>query len=99
MLKFNLKEMENLRWSVLDTHFHIGLNSIASFTEECLIYAFNNSAVVFPVLEKLTEMQEKTGRKMLVVVHAAGDSVNNTPKAVADTAQHFPKILFIMAHF
>ena len=196
--------MGNLRWPVIDTHFHIGVNSIASFTEEYLIdfldeykidiqvlfqvnegfahhtpdwnpfigndyiskiqgmypkrviglatvnpwlqspkihsyplsmrgkpwiktkrspaleeveraigelglnglkmhplehnYAFNNSAVVFPVLEKLTEMQEKTGKKMLVVVHAAGDSVNNTPEAIADTAKHFPKILFIMAH-
>ncbi len=61
-------------------------------------YQFNNDLVIFPILEKLTEMQEKLKRKLLVVVHAGGDSLFNSPEAIADTAKNFPKILFIMAH-
>ena len=61
-------------------------------------YEINNPTVVFPILQRLTELQDKTDRKMLIVVHAAGDSVNNTATAVAETAKAFPKLLFIMAH-
>ncbi len=61
-------------------------------------YEINNPTVVYPVLQRLTELQEKTGRKMLVVVHAAGDSVNNTATAMAETAKAFPELLFLMAH-
>ena len=35
---------------------------------------------------------------MLVVVHAAGDSVNNTATAMAETAKAFPDLLFLAAH-
>ena len=61
-------------------------------------YEINNPTVVYPVLRRLTELQSITGRKMLVVVHAAGDSVNNTATAMAETAKAFPELLFIMAH-
>lgn len=61
-------------------------------------YQFNNPDVVFPVLDKLTQLQRKAGRKMLVVVHAAGESLNNSPEAIADTARNFPELLFIAAH-
>ena len=61
-------------------------------------YVFNSSGIVFPILEKLVEMQKKTAIKMIVVVHGAGDSLNNSPDAIADTAKHFPELLFIMAH-
>lgn len=61
-------------------------------------YRFNDSEVVWPVLKKLVEMQQKTKRKMIVVVHAAGDHQYNTPESIADTASHFPELLFIMAH-
>lgn len=61
-------------------------------------YEINNPTVVYPVLERLTELQRQTGRKMLVVVHAAGDSYNNTSTAMAETAKAFPELLFIAAH-
>ena len=53
---------------------------------------------MWPILEKLVEMQKKSGRKMIVVVHGAGDHQYNTPEAIADTAKQFPELLFIMAH-
>ena len=49
-------------------------------------------------MEKLTELQRRAGRKMIVVTHCAGDSVNNTPTQMAQVARDFPEILFIMAH-
>lgn len=61
-------------------------------------YEINNPTVVYPILRRLTELQKQTGKKMLVVVHAAGDSVNNTATAVAETAKAFPELLFLMAH-
>lgn len=60
--------------------------------------SINNKAQVYPVLRRLSELQEKLGKKMIVVVHAAGDSVNNAPEAVAETAKNFPELLFIAAH-
>lgn len=61
-------------------------------------YEINNPIAVYPLLERLTELQQLTGRKMIVVVHGAGDSVNNTATAIAETAKAFPKLLFLMAH-
>ena len=61
-------------------------------------YEINNPTVVYPLLQRLTELQAQTGRKMLVVVHAAGDSFNNTSTAMAETAKAFPELLFIAAH-
>lgn len=61
-------------------------------------FEINNRSLVYPIMEKLTELQRKVGRKMLVVTHCAGDSVNNTPTQMAQVAKDFPEILFIMAH-
>ncbi len=61
-------------------------------------YEINNPTCVYPVLQRLTELQKIAGRKMLVVVHCAGDSVNNTMTAMAETAKAFPELLFIAAH-
>jgi hypothetical protein len=61
-------------------------------------YAINNPKIIFPVMDKLVEMQERTGRKLLIVVHAMGDSLNNSPEALADVARRYPQLLFIMAH-
>lgn len=61
-------------------------------------YEVNNPRVVFPLLETLSNMQKKCGRRMLVMVHGGGDSVNNTPTQVADAARAFPDIIFMMAH-
>lgn len=61
-------------------------------------YEINNPTVVYPILQRLTELQEICGRKMIVVIHGAGDSVNNTATAIAETAKAFPELLFLMAH-
>lgn len=77
--------LEELDRCILD----LGLNGLKMHPLEHN-YEINNPTVVYPVLQRLTELQEKTGRKMLVVVHAAGDSVNNTATAMAETAKAFP---------
>lgn len=61
-------------------------------------YQFNNATVVWPVLERLSHLQRLAGRRLLVSVHAYGDSLNNSPEALAETAQHFPDLLFLMQH-
>ena len=61
-------------------------------------FEINNKALIYPIMEKLTELQRRAGRKMIVVTHCAGDSVNNTPTQMAQVARDFPEILFIMAH-
>lgn len=61
-------------------------------------FEINNKALIYPIMEKLTELQHRAGRKMIVVTHCAGDSVNNTPTQMAQVARDFPEILFIMAH-
>ena len=85
--------LEELDRCILD----LGLNGLKMHPLEHN-YEINNPTVVYPVLQRLTELQEKTGRKMLVVVHAAGDSVNNTATAMAETAKAFPDLLFLAAH-
>ncbi len=61
-------------------------------------YEINNPTAVYPLLQRLTELQKISGRKMIVVIHGAGDSVNNTATAIAETAKAFPELLFLMAH-
>jgi predicted TIM-barrel fold metal-dependent hydrolase len=61
-------------------------------------YQFNNATVVWPILERLTALQHEVGRRLLVSVHAYGDSLNNSPEAIVDTAARFPELLFLMQH-
>lgn len=61
-------------------------------------FEINNKSIIYPIMEKLTELQNRCKRKLFVVVHCAGDSVNNTPTQLAQVAKDFPEILFLMAH-
>lgn len=61
-------------------------------------YQFNNRDLVWPVLQELTNLQEHMGRRLIVSVHAYGDSLNNSPEAIADSARRFPELLFLMQH-
>ena len=61
-------------------------------------YEINNKTVVYPMLNKLKELQEKVGRILPVVLHGAGDSGNVTTLQVAEVAKDFPDIIFIMVH-
>lgn len=61
-------------------------------------YNINDPHIINPLMDKLVEMQNRVGRKMIVLVHAAGDSVYNTPTALADLARQYPDILFLMSH-
>lgn len=61
-------------------------------------YQFNNADVVWPVLERLSELQQRVDRQLLVSVHAYGDNLNNSPEALAHTAHQFPDLLFLMQH-
>ena len=58
----------------------------------------NNRQIVWPILQELVRLQEQIGRRMLVSVHAYGDSLNNSPEALAETARRFPELLFLMQH-
>jgi predicted TIM-barrel fold metal-dependent hydrolase len=61
-------------------------------------YQINNPHIVWPVLARLLEWQRRLGKTMVVVTHAAGDTLNNSPEAVADTAAQFPELLFVAFH-
>ncbi len=61
-------------------------------------YQFNNPRIIFPVMERLTALQAEFDRKLVIFIHAAGDTLNNSPEAVADTARRFPELLFIASH-
>lgn len=61
-------------------------------------YQFNNPRIIFPIMERLTGLQRQVGRKLAIIIHAAGDTLNNSPEAIADTARRFPDLLFIAAH-
>ena len=85
--------MEELDRSILD----LGLHGLKMHPLEHN-YEINNPTVVYPVLERLTELQKKCNRKLFLVVHGAGDSVNNTATGIAEAAKAFPELLFLMAH-
>jgi hypothetical protein len=61
-------------------------------------YQINSPYIMFPIFERMTELQKKTGRKLMVFSHAASDDIGNTPEAVADAARRFPELLFIVSH-
>jgi len=61
-------------------------------------YQFNGQWTVWPVLERLSDLQEQVDRRLFVSVHAYGDSLNNSPEAIALTANRFPDLLFLMQH-
>jgi predicted TIM-barrel fold metal-dependent hydrolase len=61
-------------------------------------YPANDPNTVYPMFEKLTELQWKTNRKFFCVIHCGGDSMYNSPESVAILANDFPDILIIAAH-
>ncbi len=58
----------------------------------------NNRDVMWPVLRRLSQLQEISGRRLIVSVHAYADCLNCTPEALAETAREFPDIVFLMQH-
>jgi predicted TIM-barrel fold metal-dependent hydrolase len=75
----------------------LGLNGlrIHSWAQNC---AVNNPVLIFPLMEKLVELQKKLNKKFVIVAHGAGDSLYNSPEAFADLATNFPDLLFVMGH-
>jgi len=61
-------------------------------------YHISDPHIIDPVMDKLVECQKKTGRKLLVVVHCMGDSVFNSPDALADLAERYQELLFLACH-
>lgn len=61
-------------------------------------YEINNKTVVYPLLGRLTELQTEIGKKLPIVLHGAGDSANTTALQVAEVANDFPELVFIMVH-
>ncbi len=58
----------------------------------------NNPRIMNPIFEKMTQLQKRLNRRLMVFVHAAGDSIGNTPEAMADIAKQYPELLFVAAH-
>lgn len=85
--------MEELERAILE----LGLHGLKMHPLEHN-YAFNDPHIIRPVMDKLVELQERSGRKIIIVVHAAGDSLNNCPAAIADMAKHYPELLYLAAH-
>jgi hypothetical protein len=61
-------------------------------------YHANDARLVYPLMDKLAECQEKTGRKLIIVVHCMGDDIYNSPEAVGGLAKMYPDLLFLAAH-
>ena len=61
-------------------------------------HQINNPYIMFPIYEKLTEVQKLANRKLIVFIHAAGDDIGNTPEGIFDAARRFPELMFIAAH-
>jgi len=61
-------------------------------------YPIQHRALLHPIMDRMLSCQNQTGRRMVVVIHAASDSIYNTPEGIADLASHYPDLLFIMAH-
>lgn len=84
---------EELRRSIVD----LGLDGLRINPVQHNI-AFNDRSIVWGALEQLVSLQNETGRRMVVSVHAYGDSLYNSPEAIAETAARFPDLIFLMQH-
>lgn len=61
-------------------------------------FPINDPIIMPPILTKLLECQNKIGKKLYNVIHACGDSVQNTPEKIAWVAKEFPELLFSLSH-
>lgn len=61
-------------------------------------FPVNDPFIVFPIMEKMTQLQKEMNKQFFIVVHCGGDSMWNSPEAIADIARRYPDILFIAAH-
>ena len=61
-------------------------------------YEFNNKDMVYPQLTRLTQLQRQVGKTLPVMVHGSGDSGNHTALQLAQVADDFPELTFLMVH-
>lgn len=61
-------------------------------------YPLNSRGFVWPFLRRLSQLQEKTGRRMIVSVYSYGDHIFNTTESFMESAKEFPSLLFLMQH-
>ena len=61
-------------------------------------FPIDSPALMHPIMRRLVELQKQVNRQMILVIHAGGDSIFNSPEAIANVASVFPDLLFIMAH-
>ena len=61
-------------------------------------FAVNDPTIVYPIMDRFVQAQKRTGRKFFFVIHCGGDSIYNTPEAIACLANDYPELLFIAAH-
>lgn len=57
-----------------------------------------NHWTVRVVVDKLVALQRQIGKPLVVLAHAAGDSMYNSPEAFGDLAKDYPDMLFLMSH-
>ena len=61
-------------------------------------FSIDDPVLVFPLLDKIIEIQKKTKKKILILVHCAGDFVNNTPEKLAVIAEKYKDLFFAASH-
>ncbi|MBW7883655.1 MAG: amidohydrolase family protein [Caldilineaceae bacterium] len=61
-------------------------------------YPVNFRPIIWPMMERLTELQRQVGRTLLILIHGGGDTPFNSTEAIGDLAAHFPEILFLHSH-
>lgn len=64
-----------------------------------LIHRFeiNDPFIMYPVLDKLVELQERTKKILYVVVHSGGE-ITNTPEKIALVSKKYPMLTFAASH-
>lgn len=91
-------EMENIAFNELyRVIFDLGLDGIRINPIQHNV-PFSSRKICWPVLEQLSKLQQKVKRRMIVSVHAAGDSLYNSPESIAETARRFPELIILMQH-
>lgn len=61
-------------------------------------YPINFGPLIFPIMDRLVQLQKKVNRQLMLGIHAGGDTIFNSPEAVGDLASRYPDLLVLMYH-
>lgn len=61
-------------------------------------FPINDPYIIFPILDRMVQLQKVVNRKFFLTIHCGGDSMYNSPESIAMAAKEYPDILFIALH-